>query len=350
MASRDLVCSTCECIISFMPLLFFGKKRRSALLLSTLIFSGAQFGTPQETTFKTQSNLVSVPTMVIGQDGNPVYGLRADDFVIEDDGVPQLVHLDDSAETEGLSLVIAVQCGRRARREFDRMKGLASMLDPALNEPNTEAALVYFDSKLNLVRDFSSDADLIETDLKNLQPGDGGAAILDAVALSVRSLERRPPERRRVLLLISETRDQGSHFHKLDDVISLIGSTNTAVYALTFSPYISQQLDAMRGTNSDEWPPNVDILEKLAAIRQSMKKNAPKSLTNMTGGEYATFTTRDAFETSLVAFANHLHSRYLLSFQPEGPHPGLHTLSVRLKKAGNQSVLFRRSYWVGSTQ
>ena len=325
------------------------KKCRSALLLSTLIFS-AQLGTPQETTFKTQSNVVSVPTMVRAQDGNPVYGLRTEDFVIEDDGVPQLVHLDDSAETEGLSFVIAIQCGRRARREFDRMKGLASMLDPVLNEPNTEAALVFFDSRLNLVREFNNDADSIEADLKNLQPGDGGAAIFDALALSARLLEHRPPERRRVILLISETRDQGSHFHKLDDVIRLIGNTNIAVYALTFSPYISQQLDAMRGTNSDEWSPNVDILEKLAAIRQSMRKNAPKSLTNMTGGEYATFTTRDAFETSLVAFANHLHSRYLLSFQPEDPHPGLHTLSVRLKKAGNQSVLFRHSYWVDSAQ
>ena len=326
-----------------------GKKCRSVFLLSPLIFV-CQFGTTQQTTFKTQSNLVSVPTMVRGQDGNPVYGLNADDFVIEDDSVPQLVHLDDSAETEGLSLVIAVQCGRRANREFDRMKGLASMLDPVLNESNTEAALVFFDSKSNLVRDFGSDADSIEADLKNLQPGDGGAAIFDALAFSARLLERRPPERRRVLLLIGETRDHGSHFHKLDDVIGLIGGTNTAVYALTFSPYISQQLDAARGTNKDEWSPNVDILEKLAAVRQSMRKNAPKSLTNMTGGEYATYATRDAFETNLVAFANHLHSRYLLSFQPEEPHPGLHTLRVRLKKAGNQSVLFRRSYWVGSAQ
>jgi len=263
-----------------MPPLLHCKKCRSAFLLSTLIFI-AQFGTTQETTFKTQSNLVSVPTTVRGQDGNPVYGLHADDFVVEDDGVPQLVHLEDSAETEGLSLIIGVQCGRRATRVFDRMKGLASMLDPVLNESNTEAALVFFDSKLNLVRDFGSDADSIEEDLKNLQPGDGGAAIFDALAFSARLLERRPRERRRVLLLIGETRDHGSHFHKLDDVIGLIGSTSTAVYALTFSPYISQQLEAMRGTNSDEWPRNVDILEKLAAIRQSMRKNAPKSLTNM---------------------------------------------------------------------
>ena len=58
--------------------------------------------------------------------------------------------------------MIAVQCGRRARREFDRMRGLPSMLEPVLSQPDTETALVFFDSKLNLVRDFTHNSDLIE--------------------------------------------------------------------------------------------------------------------------------------------------------------------------------------------
>jgi hypothetical protein len=131
---------------------------------------------PQESTFKAQSNLVSVPTLVRDANGNAVYGLSAEDFLIEDDGTEQVVHLNETPENEPISLVIAVQCGRRARREFGRVSGLASMLDPILGSPNNEAALLLFDSKLNLARDFSSDVDLIEKDLRNLQPGDGGAA------------------------------------------------------------------------------------------------------------------------------------------------------------------------------
>jgi hypothetical protein len=45
-------------------------------------------------------------------------------------------------------------------------------------------------------------------------------------------------------------------------------------------------------------------------------------------------------------FANHLHSRYLLRFEPKDPHPGLHEVRVRLRHAGNNVVLARRSYWV----
>ena len=90
----------------------------------------------------------------------------------------QAVHLDEEAEAAPVSLVIAVQTGRRARREFARMHGLAAMLDPVLSDKNNQAALLFFDSKLNLVRDFTNNGDIIEDDLKNLQAGDGGAAIL----------------------------------------------------------------------------------------------------------------------------------------------------------------------------
>jgi hypothetical protein len=68
----------------------------------------------QEPTFSSQTNLVLVPTMVRDGKGDIVYGLHAQDFSIEDDGVQQAVHLDEAAEAVPDSLVIAVQTGRRA--------------------------------------------------------------------------------------------------------------------------------------------------------------------------------------------------------------------------------------------
>jgi VWFA-related protein len=306
------------------------------------------FMSPQETPrFASRTNLVPVPTLVRDAEGNAIYGLHAKDFIIEDDAVQQTVHLDEAAEDEPLSLVIAVQSGRRAKREFGRISTLASMLDPILSDQNNEAALLLFDSKLDLVRDFTGNADDIEPALRNLQSGDSGAAILDAVAYSARLLARRDEGRRLVLLLISETRDHGSKFAKFDEVLRLIGENNISVFAVPFSPYISQQLDVVRGANKDEWTPNINILEKLAAARQAMRKNISQALTSMTGGEYELFATRNAFETDLTTFSNHLHSRYQLSFEPNDPHPGLHQIRVKLRDPGkNWSVLFRSSYWV----
>src|SRR6202023_1441252 len=145
---------------------------------------------------------------------------------------------------------------------------------------------------LNLAHDFTHNSDVIESALRALEAGDNGAAILDAVAYSVRLLNQRPEGRQRVLLLISETRDHGSHFAKIDDAVRLVGVTHTLVYALPFSPYISQQLDTVRGSNRDEWNPSFDIIEKVAAARQAMRKNSATALASMSGGEYELFATR----------------------------------------------------------
>jgi len=320
---------------------------RASFQLLALLLAFQWATAQQEPGFTSQANLVPVPTLVRDRNGNAVYGLHAQDFIIEDDGVEQSIHLEEAAEAQPISLVVAVQTGRRANREFVKLTGLSSMLDPVLSDPNNEATVVFFDSKLNLAREFTNHADFVEADLKSPPAGDGGAAILDAVAYSVRLLARRSDGRQRVLLLISETRDHGSHFSKLDDAVRLIGSTNTLVYTLPFSPYVSQQRDAARGNNREEWSPNMDILEKLAAARQAMEKNTPKELASMTGGEYELFNTRKGFETDMTSFANHLHSRYLLSFEPKHPHPGLHQIRVRLKNpTQNGTVLFRSSYWV----
>lgn len=296
--------------------------------------------------FRSQSNVVLVPTLVKDPAGKIVYGLRAEDFEILDDGVLEPVRLDETTDAEAISLVIALEVGGRAKREFPRIQGLSAMLDPVLRAPDTEAALLLFDGSLNLEQDFTRNADVIEQDLKRPDHGDDGACILDAVSYSAKLLSRQPAGRKRVLLLISETRDHGSHFAKIDDVVHLIGATNTAIYALPFSPYISEQLDVLRGANKDEWQPGIDFVSKLIALRNAMKVNTPKTLAAMTGGEYELFMTRKSFEADMNSFQNHLYSRYLLSFAPKNPHPGLHDIQVRIKGSASKStLLFRKTYW-----
>jgi VWFA-related protein len=308
----------------------------------------------QDTTLRSQANAVLVPTLVTDGKGRIVYGLTQKDFVVVDDGVEQAVHLDDSAEAEPVSVVVAIQTGRRAPREFSRMRGIASMLNPVFREPGSRIALVEFDSHVNLVRDFTDNESSVDADLKTLASGDGGAVIRDAVKFSVSLLEREPASRKRVLLLVSENRDHGSHVANIDEVVAAVGGSNTVVCALAFSPSWSQVLDTERGSNHDEayWDAPPDIIGSLQMARYAMTKNATKAIAAMTGGEYQPFASRKAFETQLVDFTNHLHGRYVLSFEPQTPHLGLHRIEVRLKQpVGGVSVLSRTSYWaVGPPQ
>src|SRR5260221_1707097 len=173
----------------------------------------------QQPTFRTQANIVLAPALVKDKAGKVIFGLQAKDFIIEDDGVEQPVRMDEAEEPEPVSLVVAVQTGRTAAAELKRMRGLSSMLDPIVSQPQVQTAIVTFDSEVNLLQDFTFDSELTTSNLKNLQDGDlRGAVILDAVHYSVKILGKQPKDSRRVRLLISEPRDHGSHAVNMDDV------------------------------------------------------------------------------------------------------------------------------------
>lgn len=313
-----------------------------AFALSLVLFLAGAFA--QETTLRSRSNLVLLPTLVKDSGGGVVYGLQASDFVVEDDGVEQPARLDETPEGQPISLVLAIQKGRRASYEFPRMQGLRSMLGPLFASGTMRVAVVEFDNHVELTRNFTEDEALVDAELTNLQPGDNGAAILDAVAYSIRLLRNEPEERQRVLLLISETRDHGSRV-KIEDAVSAVGQANVLMYALAFSPGVSNILDTGRGTNKDEMHQGVNFLDLAYRTAQAMRKNVPSTVTAMTGGEYELFTTRKKFEVRMNDFTNHLHSRYLLSFAPSDPRPGLHQLRVRLKDSSKGTVLARARYW-----
>ena len=63
----------------------------------------------QEPAIRTQTTAVLVPTLVKGANGKLVHGLRAEDFSIEDDGVPQMIQLDEVLDVQPVSIVIAIQ-------------------------------------------------------------------------------------------------------------------------------------------------------------------------------------------------------------------------------------------------
>ena len=151
--------------------------------------------------------VVFVPALVKDHAGKLVFGLQAKDFIIEDDGIEQKVSMDEAEPQEAVSLVIAIQSGRSALAEFQRMKGISAMLDQIVGQPQVQTAIVVFDSDVSLAQNFSFDSDPTEAYLKtmmdgprrNMEEGDRrGAAIYDAVRYSVKLLAkaaRRQPAR-----------------------------------------------------------------------------------------------------------------------------------------------------------
>jgi hypothetical protein len=195
------------------------------------------------------------------------------------------------------------------------------MLGPILEEPRTKVAIVEFDSQVRLMQNFTPDANQIQRALESLEGGDGKTAILSVVRYSAELLNQLPGQQKRVILLVSETRDHGSRGIAIDDVVSLIGNSNIAVYALAFSPGLGDVIDPYRSKEPVNMNGGVDWIAAMALAREAMRRNTPKAIANLTGGEYETFATLNAFENHMLDFTNHLHSRYCGAV---GESPGQH--------------------------
>ena len=285
---------------------------------------------------------VLVPTLVEKAGGGVVYGLKAGDFVLEDNGVPQKIRVQEEMDTAPVALVVAVEQGGVSVLEFDKLAKLGPLLDLFLSDGKGQAALVGFDSKPHLIHDFTHTSEEINQALKNLEPGDGGDAILDTVSYAVDLLQFQPKEYRRVLLLISEARDHGSKHTKPAQLIRKIGQSDVLVLSVSFSPAKAELLHDIKDSGDNRM---MDPVSTLLMVVQAFKKNVSKEVARMSGGEYNTFTLDKGFEKRVVESAQHARNRYLITFSPTDPTPGLHTIRVRLAQDYGARVVARANYW-----
>jgi VWFA-related protein len=299
-------------------------------------------------TFRARTSVVVVPTLVLGKkDGGVVYGLKPSDFFVLDNGVRQRVEVNDEVDSRPVSLVVCVERGRDAPLEFGKVGRLGSLLSSLFGNVQGQIALVTFDSRSELTEPFTTNLDSVSKDLRGLQTGDDGAAILDAVGYSVNLLEHQPPDHRRVLLLVSESRDHGSFRFGTQQLVERIGTSNTLVLSLVFSPPKSEMISwAKDKPAGDDGFGAMSIMAPLLLTVNSMRRNAPKTLAALSGGEYASFTDDKKFEDSFLKQAGHAGNRYILSFQPTDLRPGLHSVSVQLTRDFAAQVVARNSYWV----
>ena len=295
-----------------------------------------------ESTLRVTTNEVLVPTLVETGHGEVIYGLKSGDFILEDNGIPQKLRVEEEMDTAPVALVVAVEQGRSSALEFDKVAKLGPLLELFLGDGKGEAALVSFDSAPQLVRDFTHSMNDLTSDLKHLQPGDGGGAILDTVGYAVDLLQSQPKEYRRVLLLISEERDHGSKHVRPEKLVERIGLTDVLVLSLTFS---ASRAELLHDIKDDGTGRIMSPMGTLLMAVQSLKKNVAKHIAVMSGGEYAPFTRDKGFEDRVSETAKHVRNRYLLSFHPSDLTPGLHTLRVRTTQDYGAHIVARANYW-----
>ena len=225
-------------------------------------------------TIRVTTNEVLVPTLVEKRDGTILYGLKPSDFVLEDDGVPR-----------------KSGCRRRWIRHPFRwwwpLRRAERACWSSANWPNSALCSIYFLQIREVRRHWLAStrsrissattriSRRVDDALRHLEPGDGGAAILDTVNYAVDLLESQPKDYRRVLLLISEERDHGSKHTKPEQLIRKIGHSDVLVLSVSFSPSRAELLHDLKDSGDDR---TMNMVSALVMAVKAFKKNVAKEV------------------------------------------------------------------------
>jgi VWFA-related protein len=329
---------------------------------------------PPQPTFRETVNVVVAPTVVLDRNGNYVNDLKPADFQLLDNGKPQNIKVDVSFIP--ISLVVAVQANPAAEPVLPKIRKIGSLLQGLLVGEQGEVAIVAFDHRVQVKQDFTSDTDKLEEALKKITPGGSSSRMIDAVVESVRMLRRRPENRRRILLLISETRDRGSE-GRARDALEAAQFANVAVYSVNINRLISTVLAKPQAPRPDPIPATARPLpagvpptpsaaaqmtgnatnsanfiplgiEIFKAVKAIFVDNPVELFTKWTGGEEQSFTTQRGLEHAIAQIGDQLHSQYILSYSPSNKEEGgFHEIQVVVNRS-DLKARTRPGYWMAA--
>ena len=315
---------------------------------------------------------VVVPVVVRDRDGNIVDGLQPPQFHLWDNGKEQQIHVDVTYEP--ISLVIAIESSLRVESILSQIKKLGTLVQPLLLGQQGEAAILAFDSRLRVMQDFTSDPDKIKAGIDKITAGSSQSRMIDAVERSLYMLRRRPQGNRKIILLVSESRDTGSE-GRLRETMMDVSLTNTIIFTVDITqlavrltekpgPPSRNPIDVTTMNNPLGVPNTPTTMEQnmgqlnraqfvplLKEIYTDAKglfvKDPATQLARATGGTEFTFLRQKGLEDAIQKINTEVRSQYMITYKPSNKEePGYHAIEVTIDRT-SYLCKTRPGYWMG---
>jgi VWFA-related protein len=298
----------------------------------------------QQPPFRTEIRVVQVPVTVHDSKGANIDGLKARDFLVLDDGEPRGITLDTfGVGAAPISLVIAIQTASISKPALAKVRRIGGMIQPLVIGRRGEAAVVTFDDEIDWRLNFTSNTDAIQKTVKAIEavPSQDKpqARMLDAVLDAADLMKDR--KGRRVLLLISENKDRGSHA-KLNQAVEAVEREGIEVFAANYSAQATTWI-----ADPEDLPPpsGADYLAVFTEMFRLGRTNHALALTQATGGSDYTFLREQGIEKAIETLGVEVHSQYILGFPERRDVKGMHRIDVSLPNRNDARIRARRAYW-----
>lgn len=286
--------------------------------------------------FRSRADVVRIEVDVRRGDA-PVRGLRATDFEVRDNGVPQ--RLTAATPLSGVHVVVAIDVSGSVDGELLLQQKEAVLEVLARVTADDCVSVVAFNDRVDVLATCSDEAALLGRLVGPLRAS-GGTALHDA--LIVASALARPDPRPAVVLLFTDGGDSSS-WASARRALDHLRRLDTVVFPLL--PAEGALSSARRGSDS--------VLDPLThphwlAPGPADTRRLLDRVAEVTGGEVIGARAASRLLETFAEVLGRYRQRYVLSFEPSGvaTRDGWHTLDVRV--VGQRAkVTARDGYWAG---
>ena len=213
------------------------------------------------TTVAVDVKVVTLPVTVRDKKGQIVRNLTKDDFVLQEDGHPQVIKYFAQDTNLPLTLGLLVDTSLSQRNVLDQERNASKVfLDQMLTDVKDKAFLIHFDREVELLQDLTSSREKLQAGLELLRtpqsdnsgdpgssgsgdpqssPGNGrmhrggGTLLYDAIYLASNELMKKQ-QGRKALIILSDGDDRGSK-ESLQSAIESAQRAETVVYSILFA-------------------------------------------------------------------------------------------------------------------
>jgi VWFA-related protein len=298
----------------------------------SIVFGLAVAAWPQDqATFSADVNVVSILATVRDRNGRIVTDLRADDFLLSEDGVPQKIKYF-SRETDlplKIGLLVDTSRSQIGVLEPERRASLR-FLEKMLRPDRDQAFVASFDVKVEILQTLTASKTELADSLQRLAiPGHFGTVIYSAVRDCAEGVMRKQTGRKAFILLTDGV--AFSEPTSIGTAIEFAQRADTILYSIRFSDPI-KVYGPVR-----------------AAVQATAKQRGKQALARMakeTGGEAFEVNRKQGIDEIYQQIEDALRKQYSIGYTPDrSGSPGSYHKVKLSAKDRNLVVTTREGYY-----
>jgi Ca-activated chloride channel family protein len=273
-------------------------------------------------TVKVNVNLVNVLVSVLDEHNRPAPNLPVEGFQIFEEGVPQKIAIFESETHLPLDIALMIDASLSEYKEMPAERDAACHFIQQVLRPDDRLSVFYFDESVTHMRPFfSADVAALQAAVRKIPEG-AGTSIYDAILLGSGALEKRPNERRRVIVMVTDAGETTSR-SDFDSARKAALRAGILLYTIV--------INAVKNENG----------------RNTAGEHALQTITETTGG--AMFFPGSPQELPIIfdRIDSELRTQYRLAYYPNPRAPANAYRTIEVKVLPGYTARHRTTYLTG---